>query len=395
MRRSSPTARCSTGGSSASCTRWSATSRQTWRRSTPRLRGAGSRPSSTTCPTGTCAGPGAASGRDQAPRRDGGLRHAVRVRGNADPADGAVCPVPDRLRVGRAAPGRRTRTRCTWPRGPPPIRAHRRPPVRADGAGPAAGRAGPLGPRHRPCCGCASRSRGRWSAPPASAACLPSCAPRSPTSSTSMRWTRWPASARNWWISRSSRTSARSGGGSAERHLAVAAAIEAADASALAAMLRSAGSAPVLAGDGQVTLAPDDVIVTQTPRSGWAVARRRRRDGGAGGHHHAWASPRGTRPRGVRLVQDARKGDGLDVSDRISLQWSAADPELTAALTEHGPMISSEVLADRYGERPAGGRDPALAGCTPIQPGPGHLARPQSAGRGPPGRPACSGRVAS
>ncbi len=58
-------------------------------------------------------------------------------------------------------------------------------------------------------------------------------------------------------------------------------------------------------------------------------------------------------------MQDARKSDGLDVSDRISLQWSAADPELAAALTEHAPMISSEVLADRYGERPAGGPDPA------------------------------------
>jgi len=56
-------------------------------------------------------------------------------------------------------------------------------------------------------------------------------------------------------------------------------------------------------------------------------------------------------------VQDARKGDGLDVSDRISLRWSTADPELAAALTEHGALISAEVLAVDYGPRPDGGPD--------------------------------------
>jgi isoleucyl-tRNA synthetase len=56
----------------------------------------------------------------------------------------------------------------------------------------------------------------------------------------------------------------------------------------------------------------------------------------------------------VRLVQDARKQDGLDVSDRISMQWATADPDLAAALTEHGAMISAEILAVEYGAAPAG-----------------------------------------
>jgi isoleucyl-tRNA synthetase len=47
-------------------------------------------------------------------------------------------------------------------------------------------------------------------------------------------------------------------------------------------------------------------------------------------------------------VQDARKSDGLDVSDRILLRWSTADPDLAAALTEHAPMITAEVLAVDY-----------------------------------------------
>jgi len=102
-----------------------------------------------------------------------------------------------------------------------------------------------------------------------------------------------------------------------------------------------------------VTLEPDDVIVTQTPRSGWAVAS-------AGGETVALEvtiTPElrreGLAREVVRLVQDARKNDGLDVSDRISLRWAATDPELAAALTEHGPLISGEVLAADYGERPA------------------------------------------
>ncbi len=51
----------------------------------------------------------------------------------------------------------------------------------------------------------------------------------------------------------------------------------------------------------------------------------------------------------IRLVQDARKNDGLDVSDRIWLRWSSADPEVSAALGEHAGLIAGEVLAVDYG----------------------------------------------
>jgi isoleucyl-tRNA synthetase len=47
----------------------------------------------------------------------------------------------------------------------------------------------------------------------------------------------------------------------------------------------------------------------------------------------------------IRLVQEARKNDGLDVTDRISLRWSADDPDLAAALIEHDRLIADEVLA--------------------------------------------------
>jgi isoleucyl-tRNA synthetase len=139
---------------------------------------------------------------------------------------------------------------------------------------------------------------------------------------------------------------------------AVARAIEEADAAALAAELRSGGKTSVQVDGATVTLGPEDVVVTQVPRSGWAVAS----GGGETVALEIAITPElrreGLAREVVRLVQDARKADGLDVSDRISLRWSTADPELAAALTEHGAMISSEVLAVEYGPRSGDRPDP-------------------------------------
>jgi isoleucyl-tRNA synthetase len=134
---------------------------------------------------------------------------------------------------------------------------------------------------------------------------------------------------------------------------AVAAAITSADAADLAGELRSGGTASVLADGAEVRLRPDDVIVTQTPRSGWAVAS----DGGETVALEVIITPElrreGLAREVVRLVQEARKNDGLHVSDRIALRWVTADQELAGALTEHGEMISAEILAVDYETGPA------------------------------------------
>jgi isoleucyl-tRNA synthetase len=134
---------------------------------------------------------------------------------------------------------------------------------------------------------------------------------------------------------------------------AVAAAIESADAAGLADQLRAGQTASVVVEGAAVQLGPDDVIVTQMPRSGWAVAT----EGGETLALEVAITPElrreGLAREVVRLVQDARKSDGLDVSDRIWLRWQAADPELAAALSEHGALISAEVLAVDYEALPA------------------------------------------
>ncbi len=46
----------------------------------------------------------------------------------------------------------------------------------------------------------------------------------------------------------------------------------------------------------------------------------------------------------IRFIQEARKKAGLDVSDRITLQWDA-DGQLAVAVEEHASLIADEVLA--------------------------------------------------
>jgi isoleucyl-tRNA synthetase len=98
-------------------------------------------------------------------------------------------------------------------------------------------------------------------------------------------------------------------------------------------------------GEPEAAIGADDVIVTQTPRAGWAVAT----DAGETVAIDTTVTPElrreGLAREVIRLVQDARKIDGLDVTDRISLRWSADDPDLAAALTEHAGLIAHEVLA--------------------------------------------------
>jgi isoleucyl-tRNA synthetase len=123
----------------------------------------------------------------------------------------------------------------------------------------------------------------------------------------------------------------------------VAKAIAAADAAALAAGLRE-GTASVHVDGREVARGAEDVFITETPREGWAVAQF----GGETVALDLEITPE-LRRAGlvrdvVRLVQDARKSSGFDVSDRIELWWTAAD-EVAEALHEGSLRLAEEVLA--------------------------------------------------
>jgi isoleucyl-tRNA synthetase len=132
----------------------------------------------------------------------------------------------------------------------------------------------------------------------------------------------------------------------------VAAAIAAADAAELAAVLRAGKKATITVDGEPVEVGPDEVIVTETPREGWAVARE-----GETVALDLTITP-GLRRAGlareaIRAIQEARKNAGLEVSDRISLGWHTADAETAEALREHAELIAGEVLATSIAELPA------------------------------------------
>jgi isoleucyl-tRNA synthetase len=55
----------------------------------------------------------------------------------------------------------------------------------------------------------------------------------------------------------------------------------------------------------------------------------------------------------VRLVQEARKAAGFEVTDRIELYWRVGgSPEPAEAIREHTAELSREVLASRLVEGP-------------------------------------------
>ncbi|OII63969.1 isoleucine--tRNA ligase [Streptomyces sp. CC53] len=134
----------------------------------------------------------------------------------------------------------------------------------------------------------------------------------------------------------------------------VARAIAAADAAALSRALRE-GEATVEVDGETVALAPDEVIITETPREGWSVAS----DAGATVALDLEITP-GLRRAGlardaIRLIQEARKNSGLDVADRIALRWESSDAEVASALGEHAALIADEVLATDFAQGEADG----------------------------------------
>ncbi len=128
----------------------------------------------------------------------------------------------------------------------------------------------------------------------------------------------------------------------------VAAAIAAADAAALAAALES-GSGVVLVDGVETEVLADEVIVSERPREGWSVVNEQGETVALDLELTPELVRAGLAREVVRLVQDARKNSGFDVSDRITLVWAAAG-ELADALREHSAAVADEVLAVRIDE---------------------------------------------
>ena len=172
----------------------------------------------------------------------------------------------------------------------------------------------------------------------------------------------------------------------------VADAIRAADVASFVAAYR-AGTATVSLDGTELPISGDEVVVSETPRSGWAVAS-------AGSdtvaldlelsHELRLA---GLLREIVRLVQEGRKNGGLEVSDRIELWWRVGgSPDPAEAIRTHQDRFAAEVLATAVHEGEPGfpvpvevtrrrARSAGLGpqGLTPLTPQPPALFRIQLA----------------
>jgi isoleucyl-tRNA synthetase len=135
----------------------------------------------------------------------------------------------------------------------------------------------------------------------------------------------------------------------AKRTPRVAAAIAAADAAALARALDEDGRAVVSVDGEDVEVLPDEVIVSERPREGWSVVNEQGETVALDLELTPELVRAGLAREVVRLVQEARKSSGFDVSDRIVLTWQA-DGETGEALRDHAALVAAEVLATEMSE---------------------------------------------
>jgi len=123
----------------------------------------------------------------------------------------------------------------------------------------------------------------------------------------------------------------------------VAAAIAAADASEFAHALRAGGSYQ-LGEFGAIT--SDEVIVSEAPVSGWAVETGSSDTVALDLELTAELRRLGLLRDIVRIVQEARKNAGFEVTDRIELHWQVGgSPEPAEAIRAHAEELAREVLA--------------------------------------------------
>ena len=117
-------------------------------------------------------------------------------------------------------------------------------------------------------------------------------------------------------------------------------AIAATDATVLVKTLRGAGSTKV----GTWEIALDDLVITEVPKSGWSVSSHDGESVALDLELTPALLAAGSVREVIRFIQERRKSDGFDISDRINLTWNATE-EIAAAIESDKQHIADEVLA--------------------------------------------------
>jgi len=120
----------------------------------------------------------------------------------------------------------------------------------------------------------------------------------------------------------------------------IAKAIAATDATALVKTLRASGVTTV----GTWEIALDDLVITEVPKSGWSVSSHDGESVALDLELTPALIAAGNVREVIRFIQERRKSDGFDISDRITVVWNGTD-EIAAAIEADQQHIADEVLA--------------------------------------------------
>src|SRR6185436_3188045 len=118
----------------------------------------------------------------------------------------------------------------------------------------------------------------------------------------------------------------------------VAAAIAGTDAAELASALVS-GTARVDVGGESIAVSADEVILAERPREGWSVVNEQGETVALDLELTDELRRAGLAREVIRTIQEARKNNGFEVSDRIALNWFATG-EMSTAFAEHQELIA-------------------------------------------------------
>ena len=126
---------------------------------------------------------------------------------------------------------------------------------------------------------------------------------------------------------------------------AIAKEITKADAASLVKELRTNNKAVIKLEDQEFEITTEDVIITETPREGWSVVSQDGETIALDLEISPELRSLGISREVIRMIQEARKTSGLEVSDRINLKYHTSDKQVNGSISENLEVIKNEVLA--------------------------------------------------
>jgi isoleucyl-tRNA synthetase len=120
----------------------------------------------------------------------------------------------------------------------------------------------------------------------------------------------------------------------------IAKAIAGVDQTKLVKLLRTQGSTSI----AEWTIDLEDLVITEVPKSGWSVSSHDGESVALDLELTPALILAGNVREVIRFIQERRKSEGFDISDRINVTWNGS-PEMKAAIESDHLRIENEVLA--------------------------------------------------